>query len=151
WDNMYPTANYDPVCFDGTITNGTFCQTDNATLTWYSESGLVSNGNYSWYMTHDVDPTDLNSVHDTTPSYTGSAETDIIFQHRTDIPNSDLGIAWCNDAVSSWTCDQGYAAFAETNVGAAEICHEAGHDLGLTHGEDAAPAVSNQDSRLGCM
>jgi hypothetical protein len=36
-DNMYPTGNFSPSCYDGTMSSGTFCQTDNATLTIYRQ------------------------------------------------------------------------------------------------------------------
>src|SRR3954454_13979428 len=41
-DNMYKTSNARWNCFDGTMSNGLFCQTDNATLTLFMQESVSS-------------------------------------------------------------------------------------------------------------
>ena len=31
------------------------------------------------------------------------------------------------------------------------MCHEAGHAIGLTHGQNASPLLLNSDNSLNCM
>jgi hypothetical protein len=151
-DSMYPTANYSPTCVDGSM-GSTFCQTDNATLTVYRESSLTSTGksNIAFVLDNEYHVTDLNVSYPSTPSYSGDAETDIIYQQRGDVPSNLDGIAWCNDAVTSVRCDQHYNAFRSSSPGRAISCHETGHAVGLTHGANASPAISQTDPSLACM
>lgn len=150
-DNMVPTRNYIGSCGTGSPSSG-FCQTDNATLTVYRESSLSSTGrtNIAAALNDEYAPTDLSVSFVSTPSYSGSAETDIIYQQGTVSGTAD-GIAWCNDAVSSTKCDQHYNRFDSASPSKALACHETGHAVGLTHGADAYPALSQGDNSLGCM
>jgi len=59
-------------------------------------------------------------------------------------------IAWCNDAVTDTRCDQHYNAYRSDTPGRGLACHESGHAVGLTHGSDASPKVSNGENSLGC-
>jgi hypothetical protein len=79
------------------------------------------------------------------PSYSGSAETDVIYQVSTSgFSGNVIGQTWCNDAVSSTRCDQEYVRFRAAGYVDRELaCHETGHAVGLTHGPDATPAESN--------
>jgi hypothetical protein len=150
-DNMFKTANYNPDCRDGSL-GDPFCQTDNATLTVFRQSSLSSTGrsNIAAALNNEYAPTDLSVSFPSTPSYSGSAETDIIYQQGTVSGTAD-GIAWCNDAVSSTKCDQHYNRFDSTSPSRALACHETGHAVGLTHGQQASPQLSNGDNSLGCM
>ncbi|WP_405899259.1 hypothetical protein OG242_18675 [Streptomyces sp. NBC_00727] len=61
-DNMYKTANANWSCWDGSISNGLFCQTDNSTLT-YSEQSSVNSGveaTVDLTMFDSYDGTDFN-------------------------------------------------------------------------------------------
>jgi hypothetical protein len=151
-DSMYPTANYNPSCTDGSM-GSTFCQTDNATLTVYRQASLTSTGksNIAYVLNNEYNVTDLNVSYPSTPSYSGDAETDIIYQQRSDVPSNLDGIAWCNDAVTSTKCDQHYNAFRSSSPGRAISCHETGHAVGLTHGANASPSISQTDPSLACM
>jgi len=149
-DNMYLTATFQPTCFDG----GHFCQTDNATLSVYREGTLSSAGktNIRDTLDNSFDTTSLTVSYPTTPEYTGSAETDVIYQTNPGrVPTGATGVTWCDNAVSYYQCDQHYVAFRSASPGADLACHETGHAVGLTHGSEASPVLSNGDTRLGCM
>ncbi len=156
FDNMYKTANYSPNCVDGgnsTPGASTFCQTDNSTLTVFRESSLSVSGksNIAFVLNNSFDPTDLNVTIESSGTYSGSSETDIIYQKRTDIPGTSRAIAWCDDAVTTTKCDQHYVAFDEASPPTYRICHETGHAVGLTHGEHASPVRDNDDPGLDCL
>ena len=114
----------------------------------------------NWYA-----PTDLSISYNSTPSFSGSAETDLIFQEQDSgltIPSSSLGITWCDNAQSSTThgCDQTYMRLRSPDgyriFAGSVTCHEIGHAVGLLHGPNSAfpdgSAVGVNDiARLGCM
>ncbi len=151
-DNMFKTANYNPDCRDGTI-GDPFCQTDNDFLTVFRQSSLTATGrsNIASALNNEYVPTDLSVSYVSTPSYSGSAETDIIYQQRDNLPGTADGFAWCNDAVTSTKCDQHYNAFESASPSVRLACHETGHAVGLTHGQQASPQLGNGDNSLGCM
>lgn len=148
FDNMYKTTNANWNCSNG----GSFCQTDNSSYTWYPESSLSSFGydTLQLVMAYEYDPTDLTAIQESTPSYTGGSETDVIFQYGY-LPPEAAGMAWCDDAISSSVCDQHYAKFNTSGPSYALACHETGHTVGLTHGADAYPSQSDYTWDLGCM
>src|SRR3954454_7261667 len=79
-DNMYKTSNASWNCWDGTMSNGLFCQTDNATLTVFMQSS-VSSGRQTTIknmLGNSYSPTVLAVSYPATASYSGGAETDII-------------------------------------------------------------------------
>lgn len=147
YDNMYTTANYFPTC-----DSSTFCMTDNATLTWFTESSLSTQTrlNVDYILENSFEPTDLSVSIEDPPVYSGSAETDIIYR-KTSLPPGVLGQTWCENAVTSVKCDQHYIDLADYVASYKVICHESGHAVGLTHGLQASPSISNGDDRLGCM
>ncbi|MCW5254690.1 hypothetical protein IBX28_30120 [Streptomyces sp. SHP 1-2] len=154
---MYPTANFSRNCYDGSLSNGTFCQTDNATLTVYRQSSLTSGEKnaISSALTSYYGPTDLAVSIKSSGVYTGSSETDIIYQAGA-LPKTTIGVAWCDDAVTSRKCDQHYVRFNDNTssigpINKADTCHETGHAVGLTHGPQASPKLGLYDDRLGCM
>ncbi|MBG0853089.1 hypothetical protein I2W78_14830 [Streptomyces spinoverrucosus] len=153
---MYPTANYSPTCRDGEM-GDTFCQTDNRTLTAYREGSLSSaeKSTVSRALKDYFGPTDLVVKIQSSGVYSGGAETDIIYKSKT-LARTKIGIAWCDDAVTSRKCDQHYIAFNKNHsaigpINKADACHETGHAVGLTHGPNASPAKGLHDNRLGCM
>ena len=152
-DNMMPTAHYDPPCRKGIV-----CQTDNATLTYYMDSGgdnkledndkqMVRN-----VMSGEYNPTDLSVSYDSSPSWSGDAETDIYYSEGT-VSGSDEGFTYCENPGGSgiYKCDQQYVKIEPGHWGYGLTCHETGHAVGLVHGDRSAPTVGMQDSRLGCM
>jgi hypothetical protein len=151
-DSMFKTANYNPDCFDGSIGDGHFCQTDNDFLTVFRQSSLTSTGksNIASVLNNEFAPTDLSISFVSDPSYSGSAETDIIYQQGT-VPATVFAVTWCNDAVSSTKCDQHYVRFENDTPPKKTACHETGHGVGLTHGQQASPKLSNGDDSLGCL
>jgi hypothetical protein len=124
---MFPTSNTASSCGGGGM-GTTYCQTDNATLTVFRESSIGSTGriNIAQTLNFRFDTTDLTVVFATSPTYTGSAETDIIYQ-RSSAVGANSGVTWCNDAVSSTQCDQHYVAFGDVNPSEGLACHETGH------------------------
>lgn len=159
---MAPTANYPGPCTAGNP-GGKYCQTDNRTLTAFRETSLADAGKsaIAWTLDHSYDTTNLNVHYPSSASYSGDAETDIIYRAKaTDVEAGDDGITWCNDRASSTRCDQHYVSFryatvasstTDTSYARGLACHETGHAVGLTHGEHASPSVDNEDERLACM
>ncbi|GLF97170.1 hypothetical protein [Streptomyces yaizuensis] len=160
-DNIVPTANYSPRCIDEGSepdANGGLCLTDNTDVTYYGDSSgdnMLEAGDKATVnsvMANEYNPTQLNTSYDSSPSFSGSAETDIIYQEGTrNLGSNVLGMAWCNDAVTSSKCDQAYIRIRPGNYSYGISCHETGHAVGLTHGAQAAPRLRQNDSRLGCM
>lgn len=111
------------------------------------------------YNTTDVGPvSELSS-----PKTSGSVETDIIYKYR-DLGPGTYGRAECDDnSIGGNRCDQFYVYFNYvfsnandqqswyTTFTRALACHETGHAVGLTHGAEAYPSISNQNSSLHCM
>ncbi|MET9959507.1 hypothetical protein ABZ128_10565 [Streptomyces sp. NPDC006326] len=154
-DNMYP--NYGWTCYDGNMSNGTFCQTDNADFTVWSQGNVPSSVKTTIKNTikNQYGPTDLTVSFQSSGTYTGNSETDLINQSGA-LPADTVGITWCDDAVTSKKCDQHYVRYNSSvsevgPINGSDVCHETGHSVGLTHGGDANPRVSNTDSRVGCM
>ncbi|MFJ9740566.1 hypothetical protein [Streptomyces sp. NPDC101166] len=163
-DNMHPTANNNLACFndpeggDGRLS----CRTDNATVTYYMDSNgpvceLESEDKnaVTTTMGSDYSPTDLTISYDSSPTFEGSAETDIVYQEcDAGVPSTADGVTWCNDAVDNaeFECDQQYVRLRGPGSYTRGLtCHETGHAIGLTHGKQADPILSNTDSRLGCL
>jgi len=149
FDNMYRTANLNHNCSNG----GLFCQTDNATLTVFLQGNLSSGANIRWTLDGSWNTTDLNVTYHSSPSYSGTSETDIIYQYNPSrVPSGADGVAWCDGVGSNFTeCDQHYVAFRSSNPSRGLACHETGHAVGLTHGANASPAVSQTNTHLQCM
>ncbi len=78
-------------------------------------------------------PTDLAFHYDSSPVFSGSGETDIIYQEGSNgVPSSVDGITWCNatggDVVD---CDQQYIRIrGNGNYVYHLTCHETGHAVG---------------------
>ncbi|WP_219926815.1 hypothetical protein [Glycomyces artemisiae] len=160
-DNMYPTPYANLACVDeGSTPNGYLsCQTDNATLTYYMDSGgsnmleTVDRNRVNYVMEHVFEPTDLTVSLDSTPSFSGSAETDIVYEESgIGVPSGASGVTFCNDAADHLRCDQQYIRIlGGGHYANGLICHETGHAVGLLHGDQASPVTSRRDERLGCM
>ena len=158
YDGIYPTNNYHPTCVDGTM-GDTYCLTDNTYVTAYRKSGQFSQGGLDNIAEADsrYDTGTVLEFHFTGTDgvqYSGDAETDIIYEVH-DVPGALLGITWCDDSITqigdNRRCDQHYVAFPANYPSLNTACHETGHAVGLTHGVDAYPSLSNHDDRLRCM
>jgi hypothetical protein len=154
-DTLIPTGNANSPCVAaGTAGEDGDCRTDNSVVSYYMDSA----GDYALEtpdraavqaaVTNIYNPTDLTVTFDSTPTYSGSAETDIIFQEgSTNFPDANtVGVTWCNSPVVSsiHQCDQtnilirGLGNYSETSVS-----HEMGHAVGLVHPSAASPSYSN--------
>lgn len=160
-DNMYPTQYAHAGCFsESPNAQQVSCRTDNSYVTYYMDSGgefeleTPDRTDVKDTMRLDYRPTDLDVVYDSSPSFSGSAETDIIYQEGSaGIPSSIDGMTWCNGAASHVDlCDQQYVRIRGNGTYTRGLaCHETGHAIGLVHGQQASPRKQNDDSRLGCM
>jgi len=164
--NFVPNNNYAPNCFSTTSggSNKVPCQTDNASVSYYTYTAANNPDDYSLesedktvvmnMMESQYEPTQLTVTFDSTPVYSGSGETDIMYQESSvNMPSTADGFYWCNGAAgTAFECDQGYVRIQGGGYYSAGLsCHETGHAVGLTHGHNAEPYVSQTDSRLGCM
>ena len=157
-DNIAPTQTYNAYCVKGSLGSAHACQSDNNTLTWYTESagalGLEAEDRTVVKNTLEglYEPTHLNLSRETAADTSGSSETDIIFEEGT-VPGSDSGYTWCDDPISgSYRCDQTYIRIEGAGtITQGIVCHETGHAVGLVHRPDAFPKVTFTDARLGCM
>lgn len=154
-DNMIPTGNYLYECYDAAPYEGPVCQTDNAAVDFATESSVTYDVEIRRALAWEFNPTDLTILPGpvATPVFSGSNETDIIYTVRASVPTGASAIYWCNDAISSTKCDQGYVAFKTMTDASTRstACHETGHAVGLTHGPNAYPAVSIYATVMGCM
>lgn len=164
-DIVSPTGNANNYCTQqpaaGPVSDPGVCRTDNATWTYYMDSSgefeleaedrtAASNGMDAW-----DNNTDMVVSEDTTPTFSGTAETDVIFQEGL-VPAFPVtgGITWCQDIVNgtNWECDQHYIRIRGAGVYSKWlVAHEAGHALGLVHGTEANPATSGTASVMGIM
>lgn len=134
------------------------CRADNSAHTWYISTGYSSrmldaaiSAMNAWGHTD----TDLSVYRDTTLSY---LETDIHFWSDAALVGTDtLANTDCLAAVD-WLRCKAYQVRVRPdvytggyNLAEAVVCHEAGHTLGLLHGLESSPVVSNQNVNLGCM
>lgn len=154
YDNMFPTDNALWGCRDGSAGSGEYCQTDNATMSVFMQASVNSNtkGIVRNALTDEFNPTDLNVSVQSSGVYDGSSETDVVYQTSNSyFSGTDIGMTWCDDAVSATKCDQEYVRFRYTSINLELACHETGHAVGLTHGNNASPTQSNTSSALGCL
>lgn len=149
-DSMYPTSETGP-CIDGSLGDA-FCRTDNSFLTVFREAsiGEVGRFNIATTLNDQYAPGDLTVSYVSSPSYSGSSETDIIYRQG-EIPGDFVGIAWCDDSIGGDLCDQHYVQFEDANPTVALSCHETGHAVGLTHPENADPDQPADDPLFGCL
>ncbi|MFC8824876.1 hypothetical protein ACFT9I_05890 [Streptomyces sp. NPDC057137] len=160
-DNIVPIGAGQTACHDeGSMPDGkALCQSDNAGLSYYMDSGGTNaleefdKTVVRTVMEAEFEPTDLSVGYDSTPAFSGAAETDIVYEESgIGVGSGSVGTTFCNDAVDSLRCDQTYIRIlggGEYDYGT--TCHETGHGVGLTHGDQAHPQVPRTDSRLGCL
>ena len=159
-NNMVGNANYDHACDEGGPDGGgRVCRTDNAGVSYYMDSvgdfelETVDRDSVRYVMANDYNPTDLNVSYDSSPAFSGDAETDIIYQEGT-VSGSADGRTWCNDdsPAPKYECDQQYVRIEGAGSYTHGLtCHETGHAVGLLHGANSNPTTSQTDSDLGCM
>lgn len=159
-DNIYPTATTGYAdCQVGGPGGAMPCLTDNSDVYYYMDSSgtyeleTPDRDTVSSTLKSQYSPTDLAIHYDSSPVFEGSGETDIIYQEgSTGLPSSADGVTWCNGTAGGYECDQAYIRIRGNGFYTPGIvCHETGHAVGLLHGADASPVLSQTDSRLGCM
>ncbi|TDD21591.1 hypothetical protein [Nonomuraea diastatica] len=151
--NMVPNPNYDRVCTKGDkYGSGNVCRSDNAYWTVFRENSLESaeKTRVATVLKEQYGPTALEVHFVSNPVWTGDNETDLIFAEG-DVPGSYEGMSWCDDPLELHTCDQHMVRIQPGSYSKGMICHEAGHAVGLLHGRNADPQVSNTHHQLGCM
>lgn len=165
YDSMYPTSNQQTECVSTVMGNGWECNQGNADVrifvkTTISDEGLTNIVNVLGW---EFEPTDLTFYWEGSPVYNApdalpsvEGETDIIYERQSFMPAGFQGMTWCQDAhlplgPINRFCDQNYVAFRSATPGTDIACHETGHAMGLTHGQQAAPAQSNLEPSFRCM
>ncbi|KAA1420029.1 hypothetical protein FE697_019305 [Mumia zhuanghuii] len=136
------------------------CQTDNSALTYYMDSG----GEYELEAPDRADvqtamsqynATDLSVSYDASPTFSGSAETDVVYQEgSTGMSAGTIGMTWCNDPSDNYAyrCDQQYVRIrGNGNITPISAGHETGHAVGLLHGPFAYPSQTVCASVMGIM
>ncbi|MEW9555823.1 hypothetical protein [Nonomuraea sp. NPDC050783] len=154
FDNMFRTKNTPWDCHGNKTLPRRFCQTDNSTLTVWRQKSVAPSGwtRIKEVLKDDFDArTDLKVKFVRKPVYTGDAETDVIYKKPEKFPAGVVALTWCDNRVDELKCDQHYVLLKGATPSKELACHETGHAVGLTHGNRAYPAVSNEDSRLGCL
>jgi hypothetical protein len=151
-DTIVPTMNDSDACGAGSLGSADPCQTDNRSLTYFMTGSLPQSARdqVNLVLNQMYDTTVLNVSYESPAVYTGSSETDIVYQQGT-VPGSDTGYTWCDDPNGFYTCDQQYIQVESGSWTKGLTCHETGHAVGLVHGQRAFPAVPNNDPSLKCM
>jgi len=162
-DGIIPTANDlspNNQCVAG-LSSNEVCQTDNASVTYYMDSSgefeletpdpsvvIAAIDNYR-------DDTDLTVTYDSSPTFSGAGETDIVYQEGdAGFPDSVHGVTWCNDATNgtTWDCDQQYIRIrGNGRITPWTSSHETGHAVGMLHPEEWAPVFGNCSSAIAPM
>jgi hypothetical protein len=171
YDGMFTTSHTPGECVDlDSELPKFYCRTDDTTLTWWSDREPE---HPDTAFTEDQEQrirdtvlqqynnlTVLDTIGEVPPVFEGDTETDVIYV-GTVFPGEDennLGLTYCDDAVGGTDkCDQEYVWINTDNPGLdavfeGVICHETGHAVGLTHGDDADPSQDPASTFLnGCM
>ncbi|MEV6158771.1 hypothetical protein AB0L53_51440 [Nonomuraea sp. NPDC052129] len=158
-DNMFPTPVTGGLCVKG-MHRGFPCQTDNSAVYYYMDSSgdfkleSVDKNMVRNALSGEYSPTRLAIHYDSTPVFTGSGETDIVYQEGSSgLNDTAAGMTWCdatgNDLLD---CDQQVVRIrGNGRYTYARVCHETGHAVGLQHGDNSSPELSKTDGRLGCL
>lgn len=149
--SIWPNPNTDGTC----DRNAGLCRTDNTTITYYAYTSLTSDARtrIDNMMTSVANNGVFSVTKESAPDLDGSTETDFIFrQDSSKMPSTNtIGITLCDDPVTTYTCDQTYMYFRSSGPDRPLICHESGHAVGLTHGNDSYPEVAAGTDLLACM
>lgn len=161
FDSIFPSANY-----QGGFANcdvGELCLADNSTHTVFTgnlgtkmRTATHNTLDYSW------DTTNIDVVYHSAPVYTGSSETDLIYEYNNALGSTTWGTTFCDDDGGAGKCDQFYIQYHgdkicpgiecdDASFLQSIACHETGHTFGLLHGSNSAPNQSDTEGTLRCM
>lgn len=164
-DAIVPAPLANSQCSTGDASTGDFvdgdCRTDNNALSWYPDS----NGDYmlesedqqvvSWVMENVYEPTALTVTRDSDPTFSGAAETDVVFQERsTNFASNWIGVTYCNDPEdgTAHLCDQTYVNIrGYGDITRISASHEVGHAVGLLHPTRSNPSSDACDASWRVM
>jgi hypothetical protein len=163
-DIMYPSTTIPEQCSDSGMWDGGWnaCLTDNAGLYFcfdstYQPATAAMKTAVRNTMSYSYTTTDLNTYEEGCV-YTGTGETDIVYQELATLPGSAVGFTWCDDATSSLRCDQHYITLKQASLAGylpdkawGLACHETGHAVGFLHGGNSDPVVDGNSNIIGCM
>jgi len=160
-DIIVPTDTYNELC-----TVSSICATDNSDVWYYMDSvgdyeveaagvNAMTSAMEAWGTA-----TDVTVGYDTTPKFSGEAETDVVWRQRF-FSDDTLGVTYCVDRVNDTRhrCDSHYIEATPLVGWKQEVLrHEVGHALGLVHGPQAAPlrtkcapVMAIMRAHLGCI
>lgn len=153
-DSMYRNPGQDN-CREG-IPRQDVCRADNINHTWFLSPGYSADMlNASVSAMNSWGTTDVNTFRESSLSY---LVTDVHFWPDPALQGTTtLGNVDCLKALDWLRCNAYNARIRPDvytggyNLAKAVICHEAGHTLGLLHGSDSVPQVSDQQAAMGCM
>lgn len=165
-DFIVPTGTNSPPGFDctdqpesGPTSDPGVCKTDNRLWRWYMDSQgefeLENEDRTEAQGAIEVwdDNTQMERDYHSNPVFEGPGETDLVFQEGVveAFPVAG-GITWCVDRENgtNWVCDSHYVRIRGNGVYEKWLAaHEAGHGLGLTHGQQAMPQKGENDPITG--
>jgi hypothetical protein len=154
-DILVATANYTKICNVGSggvgTTHGEVCKQADSAVDYYLSTSLssASRGIVIDRINTQFNPTDL----DFTLVSSFNQSTDDLYLVEP-IDSQYTGYTYCAKVVytSNHVCDSTHVAFPTgTSVGSHDACHETGHVVGLVHGKQASPSVSDTADTIGCM
>jgi hypothetical protein len=151
-NTIVPTANYPYDCKTGEPGAAWACRTDNHYWTVFRGASLNDKQSLrvAAVLKEQFGPTDLDLNFPDKPDTSGTGETDLIFTEG-DVPPGYDGFTWCKDPSGRHECDQHQVRIEGEDFYYGLICHEAGHAVGLVHGDGANPKQSMTGSKMGCM
>ena len=163
-DSIFPSPNYqggDSGCDEGVF----ICQADSSVHTVYINAlGPKMQAATVFTLGLSYDTTDLSVIYhgNSAVTYSGTLETDVIYENNNSLPSNVWGRTRCDDnSPGGGKCDQFYVSYhadkidaeipTNTTLQRAIACHETGHTVGLLHGANSSPAQAQTAVEFRCM
>lgn len=135
-----------------TTASNTVCANDNSELTWYEELGPRMSTAVLDTLYNSYDTTRLTVQ--VASGHNGEMDVFYSFVNLQGL----IGQHRCITKATTNRCDHAHVDFDPNELDGqsdtflkASACHETGHSVGLTHGMDGRPQLSNNDPVLHCM